>query len=100
MEAAMQLDANKRAMAWEKPEFEFRIGTPRGVVKHLRGVAHRVAHIVDRPVFIGAVRDVTESERAEDALSFPRAFANDTAGYGPNDSSFSLPRTRYLKRHP
>ncbi len=62
-----------RAIAGDDPEFVFRIVTPRGVVKHLRGIAHRVERITDRPVFIGAVQDVTESKLAEDALNSARA---------------------------
>jgi PAS domain S-box-containing protein len=62
-----------RAIAGEDPEFLFRIVTPRGVVKHLRGIAHRIERITDRPVFIGAVQDVTESKLAQDALNSARA---------------------------
>jgi len=40
--------------------------TPQGVVKHLRGFAHRIA---DRPVFVGAVQDVTASKMAQEALN-------------------------------
>jgi len=62
-----------RAIAGDDPEFVFRIVTPRGVVKHLRGIAHRIERITDRPVFIGAVQDVTESKLAEDSLNSARA---------------------------
>ena len=55
-----------RAMAGTDPDFYFRIVTPHGVVKHLRGFAHRIA---DRPVFVGAVQDVTASKMAQDALN-------------------------------
>jgi PAS domain S-box-containing protein len=55
-----------RAMAGTDPDFYFRIVTARGVVKHLRGFAHRVA---DRPVFVGAVQDVTASKMAQEALN-------------------------------
>ena len=48
--------AIQRAFAGTEPEFYFRIVTAAGVVKHLRGLAHRIA---DRPVFVGAVQDVT-----------------------------------------
>ena len=61
-----------RAMAGEEPEFVFRIVTPGGVTKHLRGIAHRVEQIPDRPVFVGAVQDMTESKVAEDALNRAR----------------------------
>ena len=62
-----------RAIAGHAPEFGFRIVTARGVMKHLRGIARRIDHITDRPVFIGAVQDVTESKVAEEALSSARA---------------------------
>jgi PAS domain S-box-containing protein len=55
-----------RAMAGTDPDFYFRIVTARGVVKHLRGFAHRIA---DRPVFVGAVQDVTASKIAQEALN-------------------------------
>jgi PAS domain S-box-containing protein len=58
--------AMRRAMTGTDPEFYFRIVTTCGVVKHLRGVAHRIA---DRPVFVGAVQDVTASKLAQEALS-------------------------------
>src|SRR5919106_5720790 len=52
-------------MAGTDPDFYFRIVTSRGV-KHLRGFAHRIA---DRPVFVGAVQDVTASKMAQEALN-------------------------------
>jgi C4-dicarboxylate-specific signal transduction histidine kinase len=55
-----------RAMAGTDPDFYFRVVTSRGVVKHLRGFAHRIA---DRPVFVGAVQDVTASKMAQEALN-------------------------------
>jgi PAS domain S-box-containing protein len=59
-----------RAMAGTDPDFYFRIVTSRGVVKHLRGFAHR---ITDRPVFVGAVQDVTASKIAQEALNRARS---------------------------
>ena len=63
----------ERAIAGHAPEFGFRIVTPQGIVKYLRGIARRIDHITDRPVFIGAVQDVTESKLAADALNSARA---------------------------
>ncbi len=60
-EAAIQ-----RAVAGTELQFYLRIQTATGVVKHLRGLAHRVA---DRPVFVGAIQDVTATRVAEDALN-------------------------------
>ena len=65
--------AIERAMTGEEPEFEFRIRTPRGVVKHLRGIAHRFGQMTDRPMFIGAVQDITDSKLAAEALRSARA---------------------------
>src|SRR3984957_4771630 len=64
--------AIQRALAGEEPEFVFRIITPGGVTKHLRSIAHRIEQIPDRPVFVGAVQDMTESKVAEDALNRAR----------------------------
>ncbi|HMF95624.1 MAG TPA: PAS domain-containing protein [Vicinamibacterales bacterium] len=65
-DVALYQGAIGRAMAGTDPDFYFRIVTSRGVVKHLRGFAHRVA---DRPVFVGAVQDVTASKIAQEALN-------------------------------
>jgi PAS domain S-box-containing protein len=65
-DAALYEGAIGRAMAGTEPDFYFRIVTSHGVVKHLRGFAHRIA---DRPVFVGAVQDVTSSKMAQEALN-------------------------------
>src|SRR5499427_1177542 len=65
-DVALYQGAIGRAMAGTDPDFYFRIVTPQGVVKHLRGFAHRIA---DRPVFVGAVQDVTASKMAQEALN-------------------------------
>jgi PAS domain S-box-containing protein len=49
-------------------DFHFRIRTASGALKHLRVVGRRAEEIPDRPVFIGALRDVTDSKLVEDAL--------------------------------
>ena len=43
----------------------FRIIAPTGTVKHAHVVGHRDEQIADRPVFMGAVQDVTASKIAE-----------------------------------
>src|SRR5512139_3095921 len=58
-----------RGLAGTGSEFVFRIVTSRGDVKHLRSVAHRVEQIADRPVFVGAIQDMTVSKVAEHALN-------------------------------
>src|SRR6185436_12851429 len=65
-DVALYQGAIGRAMAGTDPDFYFRIVTARGVVKHLRGFAHRIA---DRPVFVGAIQDVTASTMAQEALN-------------------------------
>jgi len=46
---------------------------PTGNVKHVRAVAHVTEKINGRPVFIGALQDVTEAKAAEEALNRARA---------------------------
>jgi PAS domain S-box-containing protein len=46
----------------------FRIVNAEGEVRHAHVVGNRIAHITDRPVFLGALQDVTESRLAEEAL--------------------------------
>ena len=50
----------------------FRIVTPEGELKYAHVVAHRIEEITDRPVFLGALRDVTESRLVEDGLARAR----------------------------
>jgi len=54
-------------------DLSYRIVTASGALKHLHAVGHRIEHAADRPVFIGAVQDVTDRKVAEDALSKARA---------------------------
>ena len=68
-EAAMERGSAGR----DELDFACRILTARGTVKHVHAVAHRLRQITDRPVFSGAVRDVTENKLAEDALNKVRA---------------------------
>ena len=62
-----------RGMSGGDVNFAFRILTARGAVKHVRGVAHVIQKIEGRPMFIGAVQDVTESMVAEEALNRARS---------------------------
>lgn len=61
--------------AAEGTEFDlvFRVVTPQGEVRHAHVVGHRIAQITDRPVFLGAIQDVTDGKRAEEALSKARS---------------------------
>ena len=63
----------ERGLAGHDVDFEFRIITSRGTVKHLRGAARVTKHIAGRPVFMGAVQDVTQSKAAEEALKASEA---------------------------
>jgi PAS domain S-box-containing protein len=53
--------------------WQFRIVTPAGVLKHVRGTAHLVERVEGRPMFVGAMRDVTEEMVAEESLNRARA---------------------------
>ena len=65
--------AMARGMTGVDVTFAFRIVTGRGAVKHLRGVAHVREFVDGRPMFVGALQDVTESMVAEEALSKARS---------------------------
>jgi PAS domain S-box-containing protein len=58
-----------RVMTDNDVNFAFRVVTATGSVKHVRGVAHVVERVAGRPVFVGALQDVTESKMAEEALN-------------------------------
>lgn len=51
----------------------FRVVRPDGDIRHAHVVGHRIAPITDRPVFLGAIQDVTETRRSEEALNKARA---------------------------
>ena len=61
-----------RGLSGADVTFAFRIVTARGAVKHVRGVAHVIEQIEGRPMFIGALQDVTETMVAEEALNRAR----------------------------
>jgi PAS domain S-box-containing protein len=62
-----------RAMTGIDVDFYFRLVTARGAVKHVRGMARVMEQIAGRPLFIGALQDVTESRVAEEALNRARS---------------------------
>jgi signal transduction histidine kinase len=47
--------------------------TAGGALKHVRGVAHVVEQVEGRPMFVGALQDVTEAVTAEEALNRARS---------------------------
>lgn len=54
-------------------DFNFRAVTPKGGLKHLRGVSQVIEHIEGRPVFMGVIQDITASKLAEEALNQARS---------------------------
>jgi PAS domain S-box-containing protein len=73
-EDVLSFDATiARAMTGADVDFAFRILTSRGAMKYIRGLARIMAQNADRPLFIGALQDITESKVAEEALDKARA---------------------------
>jgi PAS domain S-box-containing protein len=62
-----------RALAGTDFDGGFRIVTASGKVKHIHAVAHLLELVAGRPVFIGAIQDVTENKLAEEALDRARS---------------------------
>jgi PAS domain S-box-containing protein len=62
-----------RAMTGLDVDFVFRILTDRGAVKHIRGLARVMVQNAERPLFIGALQDITESKVAEEAVDKARS---------------------------
>jgi PAS domain S-box-containing protein len=54
-------------------DFLFRITTASGTLKHIRGLAHVIETVAGRPMFVGALQDVTENKVAEEALEKARS---------------------------
>lgn len=65
--------AHKRAIEGAELNVAYRIITRSGKVKHLHAVAHVMERIEGRPVYIGAIQDVTTSKVAEEALNRARS---------------------------
>jgi PAS domain S-box-containing protein len=62
-----------RGMTGTDVDFVFRIVTPRGGLKHIRGMARVMEQIAGRPLFIGALQDVTANTLAKEALNQARS---------------------------
>jgi PAS domain S-box-containing protein len=62
-----------RALTGADVDFVFRIVTSRDAVKHIRGMARIIERVAGRPLFIGALQDITESKIAEEALNSARS---------------------------
>lgn len=55
-------------------DFVIRLILPSGAQKHVHIVAHRIEQIAERPVYFGAIQDITEARLSEDALRRSEAF--------------------------
>ena len=62
-----------RAIKGADVDFHFRIQTAPGALKYVRGMAHVIEQVEGRPLFIGALQDVTEAKLAEEALNKARS---------------------------
>ncbi|HEY1302032.1 MAG TPA: PAS domain-containing protein [Vicinamibacterales bacterium] len=63
----------KRALQGLDVNLAYRIITSSGNVKHVHAVGHVMENVDRRPVFIGALQDVTERELAAEALNRARS---------------------------
>ena len=55
-------------------DFVVRLVLPSGVLKYVHVVAHRIGDVVERPVFFGAIQDITDAKLTEEALRRSEAF--------------------------
>ena len=62
----------ERAATGAEVDFVYRIRTAGGTIKYLRALARVIRRIDGRPLFIGAIQDVTDGKLAEQALSRAR----------------------------
>jgi signal transduction histidine kinase len=69
-----QFDAGfARSLAGADFDLVFRIATANGSVKHLRARARLLEPVAGRPMFVGAIQDVTETKTAEENLNKARS---------------------------
>ncbi|WP_293675831.1 PAS domain-containing protein [uncultured Phenylobacterium sp.] len=61
------------ATVGENFDLVFRVVTPNGDIRHAHVVGHRIDQFPDRPVFMGALQDITARKIAEDDLNRARA---------------------------
>lgn len=92
------------AAAGRNVDLPFRITTVSGISKHLHAVGHRFEHAAERPVIIGAVKDVTERKVVDEALHKARAELAHVARLATLERADSFHRARgqsaaYLTRH-
>jgi PAS domain S-box-containing protein len=63
----------KRATVGEKFELAFRVIRPDGDMRHAHVIGQRIEQFNDRPVFMGALQDITSRKLAEADLNHARA---------------------------
>src|SRR5262249_3093411 len=63
-----------KAVSVAEVDFLFRIILQGGVQKHVHAYAHAVESLEGRPLFVGALQDVTETKLAQEALPRSAAF--------------------------
>ncbi len=61
-----------RAATSAEFELEFRVTPRSGSVKHARMIGRRIGQATDRPIFMGAMQDITTRKVAEEALNQTR----------------------------
>ena len=62
-----------RSLGGEDFDHVFRIVTRSGKLKHVHSIGRLIERVAGRPLFIGAIQDVTESKIAEEALDRARS---------------------------
>jgi PAS domain S-box-containing protein len=67
-------DVISRGLTGKDVDFVFRIVTRRGSLKHIRGMARVMEQVEGRPLFIGALQDVTQSKVEEEQVRRSEAF--------------------------
>lgn len=58
----------ERGRTGHNGDFDFRVITPKGGLRYIRGIARMIYNLDGRPIFMGIAQDVTESRLSEMAL--------------------------------
>jgi PAS domain S-box-containing protein len=66
--AHLQHEVDRAAQGAQTHDFEQRLLMPDGQIKHLRVRAHRVKYTSGKEEIVGALMDITESRKSQDAL--------------------------------
>ena len=62
-----------RSLGGSDFDLVFRVVTARGNLKHVHAVGKAIERVAGRPLFIGAIQDVTENKKADEALNRARS---------------------------